>query len=200
LNKILTILLFSIIIADVSNDSLAVLIKDNKTQILKEVKYIDPLENKKLGIEINPLWTMFYDDGPSISGSISLFNLDKKAEIAIPFTYTTQKKYNNLIPKDVSFILDIQYRYFLGKYRKGLYIMTGARVASFKEVDYENSNLWDRMSYNKQGISFGIGYRIFGQSGWYWGCSLYLGKYYFGSERNSDSFLRIELLKFGKTF
>ncbi len=200
MNKILTILLFSIIIADVSNDSLAVLIKDNKTQILKEVKYIDPLENKKLGIEINPLWTMFYDDGPSISGSISLFNLDKKAEIAIPFTYTTQKKYNNLIPKDVSFILDIQYRYFLGKYRKGLYIMTGARVASFKEVDYENSNLWDRMSYNKQGISFGIGYRIFGQSGWYWGCSLYLGKYYFGSERNSDSFLRIELLKFGKTF
>ena len=54
--------------------------------------------------------------------------------------------------------------------------------------------------FNKQGISFGIGYRIFGQSGWYWGCSLYLGKYYFGSERNSDSFIRIELLKFGKTF
>ena len=141
MNKILTILLFSIIIADVSNDSLAVLIKDNKTQILKEVKYIDPLENKKLGIEINPLWTMFYDDGPSISGSISLFNLDKKAEIAIPFTYTTQKKYNNLIPKDVSFILDIQYRYFLGKYRKGLYIMTGARVASFKEVDYSDDRI-----------------------------------------------------------
>ena len=200
MNKILSILFFTFLVADVSNDSLAVLIQENKTQILKEVKYIDPLEDKKFGIEINPLWTMFYDDGPSLSGTISLFNLDKKAEIAIPFTYTTEEEYSGINQNDISFILDMQYRYFLDEYRKGVYIMAGVRHASFKEVDYQNSNIWDKASFNKQGISFGIGYRIFGQSGWYWGCSLYLGKYYFGSERNSDSFMRIELLKFGKTF
>ena len=56
------------------------------------------------------------------------------------------------------------------------------------------------LNYNKSGISFGVGYRIFGRNNLYWGCSIYYGKYYFGSDEGSDNFMNLEFFKFGKTF
>ena len=59
----------------------------------------------------------------------------------------------------------------------------------------------DDGSYNKGGISFGVGTRMFSEKGWYWGTSLYLGKYYFGEKDRGDSgFFQFELLKFGFAF
>ena len=50
------ILLFSILCsADISNDSLAIIVDEKTDLILNEVQYLDPLNGKVFGIEINPL-------------------------------------------------------------------------------------------------------------------------------------------------
>ena len=77
---------------DISNDSLAIVVDEKTNLILNEVQYIDPLNGKVFGIEINPLYTMFFDDGFNLSGTISNFSLSNFAEIAFPFKYTTIKK------------------------------------------------------------------------------------------------------------
>ena len=194
MKRFLIILLLSIINAEISNDSLATLVSQGKIEILEEVKYIDPLEGKIFGVEINPIYTMIYDaDGFSCSGTFSLFPKNQNAEIAFPFSYKSLPLFDSEFP----FLnIDAQYRYFLGKHRKGTYIMTGLRFSGFKD----RQDQFEESSYNKQGVSFGIGWRIFGRSGWYWGCSFYMGKYYFGSDNGSDGFMNLEFLKFGKTF
>ena len=68
---ILFISIISIIFSeDITNDSLSVLIKERTDLILEEV-YIDPLSGKRFGIELSPLYTMFFDD--ALSGSFSNF-------------------------------------------------------------------------------------------------------------------------------
>jgi len=196
MNRILIVILLSTINSQISNDSLAVLIEKGKVQILEEVKYLDPLIGKIGGIEINPLYSMFYsgNNKTSFSGTVSFFT--KKAEIAFPFSHR-YKAEDSLFQNFNSTMtnIDAQYRYFLGKYRKGLYIMGGIRFANYKTDGSYG------LPYTKQGLFFGIGYRIFSSSnGLYWGCSLYLGKHYFGSDNGSDGFMNLELLKFGKTF
>ena len=177
---------------DISNDSLAVLIKERTDLILEEV-YIDPLAEKKIGVEFSPLYSMFIDDG--LSGSFSIFNLSEVAEITFPFSYRT---YLGPGPGDMGekeriySYLDAQYRFFLGKHRIGRWIGAGLRFC----LDEDTVG-----SYNKGGISFGFGTRVFSEKGWYWGSSLYLGKYYFGEEDRGDSFFfKFELLKFGFAF
>ena len=184
------ILLSSILYSvDITNDSLAIIVDEKTDLILNEVQYIDPLNDKVFGIEINPLYTMFFDDGFNLSGTISNFSLSNFAEIAFPFKYSTVKENNKT---QSSLFIDAQYRYFLGKHRNGKYIMTGVRIY-FGEDSKGN--------YEKGGISFGIGERVFGQRGWYWGSSVYLGKYYFGDkDRESESFYNAEFLKFGFIF
>ena len=200
--------LFTFLFSNISNDSLAVLIRNSSNQILEEVEYIDPLEGKKFGFELNPLYTILYNKfGPSLSGTFSLFNVADKAEIAFPFSYRSRA--SSTLADSPTANLDVQYRYFLGKHREGFYIMPGLRFSYYKSGDYFD-NIFDddpefRSSYNKQGVSFGIGYRIFSKEGWYWGFSLYLGKHYFGSVKDSDrffsdSFINLELLKFGISF
>ena len=208
MKKSIILFLLSIVSANISNDSLAVLIKNSSNQILEEVEYIDPLEGKKYGFELNPLYTIFYNqDGFSLSGTFSLFNVDKKAEIAFPFSYRSRSY--SVFADSPTANLDIQYRYFLGKHREGFYIMPGLRLSYYKSGIYLENIFVDnppfRDSYYKQGISFGFGYRIFSREGWYWGFSLYIGKHYFGSVKDSDrffsdSFMNLELLKFGITF
>ena len=82
MNKILIVCLFSIVTAEISNDSLSVLINEGKVQILDEVTYVDPLVGKKMGVEINPLYTMVYDEDFNFSGTFSLFPKGQNAEIA----------------------------------------------------------------------------------------------------------------------
>ena len=181
---IILFLLSIIFPEDITNDSLSVLIKERTDLILEEV-YIDPLAGKKFGIELSPLYTMFFDD--ALSGSFSNFSLSDVAEITFPFSY---RKYIN--EERIYSYLDAQYRFFLGKHRIGRWIGTGVRFCS----DEDNEG-----SYNKGGISFGFGTRIFSERGWYWGTSLYLGKYYFGEkDRGASAFFQFELLKFGFAF
>ena len=60
----------------------------------------------------------------------------------------------------------------------------------------------------KIGLIFGIGYRIFGRNGWYWGTSLFGGRYFTDTESSiigagnagSKGIIDMELLKIGKTF
>ena len=194
----LIIFLLSTVNAEISNDSLAVLIEKGKIQILDEVKYNDPLKDKIGGIEINPLYSMIYsDDKFSFSGTVSFFPKDQKAEIAFPFSKKTRTDDFFQIDNGEATTLNIdaQYRYFLGEYRKGIYIMGGLRYSN-----HEEQNSFTDLQYNKSGVSFGVGYRIFGTKGLYWGCSLYYGKYYFGSDDGPGSFMNLEFFKFGKTF
>ena len=188
MKQIFILFFFSMIYADVTNDSLAVLIEKGNKEILDVVKYADPLEGKYAGIEINPLYMMWHsENGFSFSGTVSLFPENKNVEIAFPFaSFSTD---DNFFDK-ASFRLDAQYRYFLGKHRKGFHLISGLRHANFKD-------------YSRQGISFGVGYRVFAKNGLYWGTSFYAGRYYFGEELdeyNNDRFMNLEFFKFGKTF
>jgi len=49
----------------------------------------------------------------------------------------------------------------------------------------------------KLGITFGFGSRIFGKNGWYWGWSLYAGKYF---NIKDGVIIDYEFFKFGRTF
>ena len=188
---IILFLLAVIFPEDITNDSLSVLIKDRTDLILEEV-YIDPLDGKKFGIELSPLYSMFVSDG--LSGSFSSFNLSDAAEVTFPFSHRKYRRNNNEGETEYRYLtyLDAQYRFFLGKHRIGKWIGTGLRLC----LDEDSEG-----SYSKGGISFGFGTRILSEKGWYWGSSLYLGKYYFGKkDRGDSSFLQFELLKFGFAF
>ena len=193
------IFLISFIHTDVSNDSLAVLIEKGNTEILDVVKYKDPLVDKIGGVEINPLYSMLYSTGDRFcfSGTVSFFPKNQNAEIAFPFSKKTMTdNFFQISSGEANTInIDAQYRYFLGEFRKGIYIMGGFRYSSHDEQDSIIN-----LSYDKSGISFGVGYRIFGRKGFYWGCSIYYGKYYFGSDDGPGSFMNLEFFKFGKTF
>ena len=129
---------------------------------------------------------MFIDDG--LSGSFSNFSLSDVAEITFPFSYRTYRRMNDEGEMEDRYLtyLDAQYRFFLGKHRTGRWIGTGLRFC----LDEDNEG-----SYNKGGISFGFGTRVFSEKGWYWGTSLYLGKYYFGEiDRGPSAFFNFELL------
>ena len=186
------LLILSIIFPDeISNDSLAVLIKERTDLILEEV-YIDPLADKKFGVEFSPLYSMFVDDG--ISGSFSSFGLSDAAEITFPFSYRIYFRNNHLGEREerIYSYLDAQYRFFLGKHRIGRWIGTGVRFCVDEDPDGK---------YSKGCVSFGFGTRIFSEKGWYWGTSLYLGRYYFGEkDRGNSIFFNFELLKFGFAF
>lgn len=100
---------------------------------------------------------------------------------------------------------DAQYRQFLGKYRKGFYIMGGLRYSYLHGYDYNSHKV---QTDNKFGMTFGIGYRIFSKMGWYWGTSLFAGRYfkaqdlYLEGAYDSESKMiwDFELLKIGRTF
>ena len=189
MKQIFILFFFSMIYADVTNDSLAVLIEKGNKEILDVVKYIDPLEGKYAGIEINPLYTMWYSKtGFSFSGTVSFFPKNKNVEIAFPFASFSANMNNFFQAIKASFRLDAQYRYFLGEHRKGIYIMPGLRYAKFKDT-------------STPGLSFGVGYRVFAKNGLYWGMSFYAGRYLLDEDGISDRrFLNLEFLKFGKTF
>ena len=198
MKKILIIILTSMIHANISNDSLAVLINEGNIKILDEVKYEDPLINKIVGIEINPLYSMVNsEDKFSFSGTVSFYPKSQNAEIAFPFSKKTNTDdFFQIFDGEATTVnIDAQYRYFLGKYRKGTYIMAGLR---YSDRDEQNSII--SLNYNKTGISFGVGYRIFALNGLYWGCSIYYGKYYWGSDDGPSTFMNLEFFKFGKTF
>lgn len=184
---------------------------ENQKQILKEVTYVDPLVGKKYGVEFNPVYFLVsttQDKGFVLTGSFSLFSFKKNAEIAFPIYYAEGD--NDL----KVFHLDSHYRNFLGKHRNGFYISVGLRFTSLRGREGESffGFTWDESneitSASKIGLTFGIGYRKFGNNGWYWGTSLFGGRYFTEESTdflgagmaNSKSIIDMEILKIGKAF
>jgi hypothetical protein len=171
----------------------------------------EPLHNKKYGVEINLFRLLLLDEAQTFSGSISLFNVNRNAEIAFPFYFQKPKKSVDL----TEFTFDCHFRYFLGNTQNGFYISGFARYA-FLHGTLGSNNPFSQSSNiaaeeNKFGIGFGIGYRKFSYKGLYWGTSLSFGKYFIGENNKFyGDFLTIdddnkyifdwELLKFGWAF
>jgi len=187
------------------------LILKNQAKMMDEVIYEDPLAGKTYGVEFNPvgfLLSTTSDDGFSVAGSVSLFSVSEVAEIAFPFVYSTGSR------DYLQFSVDSHYRYFLGKHRKGFYLSSGLRFTHIEGQEENPYYYWGTeptnqvVSDNKLGLTFGIGYRKYGYNGWYWGMSLFGGRYftakvlnlYDGGLLDGKSIIDMELLKIGKMF
>lgn len=184
---------------------------DDKEKVQSETS---PIADKDIGIEVNPIYLiMSKKDNILLTGTISLFNISRKAELAIPLSYykTTDEEDNELKSQQV--IIDFQYRRFLKGIQKGFYFSGGLRYSY--NYGYDCDMWWDEdivknYARHKVGLSFGIGYRYFSPSGLYWGFSIYGGRYFTGTDVtflntqtltvSRDIFWDIELLKFGYAF
>lgn len=170
-----------------------------------------PLAGKTVGVELNLFRVLLVDEMPTASGSVTLFNVDRHAEISFPFYFQGQKKSTDLI----EFTLDCHYRYFLGNTQNGFYLSGFARYAYLKGrlgEDYLFGAPAGSISdENKVGVGVGLGYRKFSYRGLYWGASFSFGRYvvgennkfassFFSLDDDSEYILDVELLKFGWAF
>lgn len=191
-------------------------ISREEAEIYNEVvRYKEPLADKKFGVELNPAYLLssLANSYFVLSGGFSLFDVDRHAEIACPifFQSGTSKNEHQL----TLWNQDIQYRRFLGQHQDGFYISGGLR---FTHIRGESSDfyLWgigsgttsDIVTTDKLGAMFGIGYRFFSTSGFYWGTSIVYGAYFSADERtvygvnfdDTKTILDFEILKFGYAF
>ena len=174
---------------------------------------IHPLENKKYGVELNPVFLLVSTkDNKLITGTFSLFHVSRKAEIAFPFEYTsyTDDEWYDEKVDFTRFSLDVHYRKFLSGEQGGLYFSGGIRYSYVYGIDDDlwwDSDIAQYHTANKFGLCFGIGYRYFSSSGLYWGISLFGGKYFTDNEIwiGSTTFepsiiIDMEIMKFGYAF
>jgi hypothetical protein len=187
---------------------------DYQQRIYGEVKYVDPLANKRSGIEFNPAYLMLASANKDIviSGTYSRFDVDRKAELAFPFYYSNARPFGLFVDhkRTKLFTLDAVYRRFLGAHQNGFYFAIGTRYTHLKGETEETYDIFGDYvplikTTNKVGVLSGIGYRYFAKSGFYWGVSISAGRYLNGNTHLAGSdggklILDIELLKFGFTF
>lgn len=183
----------------------------------------EPLAGKNFGVEVNPfrLITLGATNNTSLSGSVSLFNVVRSAEIQIPIYYMDSPDEENDFYKDAFSLLtvDVHYRQFLGRTQNGFFLSGFGRLARLegyqgKWLDgvFGDSTIEDkRTSLLKFGAGVGLGYRIFSHRGLYWGSSISLGRYFNGGENrfrggfgslydDGKIIFDIELFKFGWAF
>lgn len=183
-------------------------IMEKQDRIYDEVKYIDPLVDKKFGIEFNPalfLIESLNKDDIVLRGGFSLFNIDRGAEVAFPIYYSKRKDSDDTTTTITT--IDCHYRKFLGKHQNGFYVSAGTRYAYIEGIkdDYYDKNV---ITANKLGLTFGIGYRYFSNKRFYWGTSLSIGRYFNDADKNFSNagidgakfILDMELLKIGIAF
>lgn len=175
-----------------------------------------PLADKTFGIEFNPVrlllgWTTSeIGNYTHLSGGVSLFAIDRHAEIAIPFLYVFGTS-NNIPLKILN--IDATYRRFMSGQQNGLYLSTGLRYAYVEgEESVSAGGHWipsgKQIVQSKAGIYVGIGYRYFSQSGWYGGTNILVGRFFSNDGRpivdvKTDYLkfiLDFELLKIGYAF
>ncbi len=183
-----------------------------------------PLQDKKYGIEFNFLRLIFFGSDSdflnhSLSGTFSLFYPKKKVEIAFPFFYSNPTvNWDDEYTEDSSLqqiTLDCHYRKFLGNSLNKFYIAGFIRYANLKGYEgygwFKGKDDDSVMSTeNKIGIGIGVGYRIFSYSGFYWGASISLGKYFIGKnnkfrdqtllDNDGEIIYNMEFFKFGYAF
>jgi len=182
-------------------------------KIYQEVEYTDPLAAKNFGIEFNPAYLLLAsaDDQVVISGGFSLFKPDRRAEIGFPIFFRSSNKENDDI---TTFSIDTHYRRFLGRHQGGFYLSGSVRYQYVKgredtdEIPFFNFDKGDVIALHKFGVGFGIGYRYFSRSGFYWGTSLTVGRYFTDTDKQivdfdlleGKGYIDMELLKFGYAF
>jgi len=179
----------------------------------QKIPSIEPLANKKYGIEFSPIRLLWGWTGEGIgrythlSGGFSLFAVDRHAEVAFPILCVLGTTYN--VP--FRFLnIDATYRRFLGDQQGGFYLSGGLRYAyaSGEELISYDVPAGNEIVQSKFGLYVGIGYRYFHHSGFYWGCNLVVGRYLgddsrlVGDADISDEIFLIdsELLKIGYAF
>lgn len=171
-----------------------------------------PLTDKKVGLEFNVFRLLLIDSYPTLSGGVSLFNINRHAELSMPFYFQGQKESSDLI--DIT--VDCHFRYFLGNTQNGFYLSAFARYAYLKGLlgdDYlfGASTTDTKSDASKLGVGVGIGYRIFSYRGLYWGTSISFGRYIVGENNkfasgfmsmddDNEYIFDFELLKFGWAF
>jgi len=184
-----------------------------------------PLQDKKYGVEFNFLRLLFFGSDTdylsrSLSGTFSLFYPKKKVEIAFPFFYSNPKiEWDDYYYGDNEsvrqILIDCHYRKFLGNSLNKFYIAGFIRYANlngYKDSYYEdNDDELKKSTEHKIGLGISVGYRIFSYSGFYWGMSVNVGKYFIGennifrdqflySDNDSEVIFNIEFFKFGYAF
>jgi len=174
----------------------------------------NPLKDKTFGVELNLFRLLSIDEAFTISGGFSLFDIDRRAELAFPIYIQLPQENYELTAVTV----DGHYRYFLGERQGGFYVSAFSRLAYLNGISNDNYSIDEnatiqgsKESVLKVGLGVGIGYRIFSYKGIYWGTSLSVGRYFIGKNDNfyssfldinddASMILDIELLKFGWAF
>ena len=164
----------------------------------------EPLAGKTFGVEFNPamaLGSLGGSDFIYLAGGASFFGISRSAEVAVPVLYYGTSEFNY-------FGVSGRYRKFLGRHQKGFFLSGGVsfRSVNTEIYDFDTDTTTDD-SFRNVGVSFGLGYRIFSHSGFYWGTSLSVGRY-FGDSDEVDSglvsggslLIDFEILKFGYAF
>jgi hypothetical protein len=192
-------------------------------KIYSEIHYVEPLANKTAGIELNlaRLLVSSGQDYLTVSGTFSLFNVSRSAELAFPIFYQQGTKKNtnsfNGTSYDIPLTLlnlDATYRQFLGQHQDGFYFSAGVRYTYIKGIEgadfiiFSFNNGGSEITTSKVGAYFGIGYRYFTKSGFYWGTNVIYGRYFSDDTRDiqevlfddSKTIIDIEILKFGFAF
>lgn len=181
-----------------------------------------PLENKIFGIEINPVRFLFFNDYKTISGTISIFSIHRKSEIAFPvYLYIADK--NTEISDNFCDVINIDchYRYFTNQIQNGPYVSAFTRFTHLNGYARSNYFFYNRKidKENKVGFGVGAGYRAFSRVGFYWGFSFNIGYYPITKSKrfagvsepvlyirefmpydDADIIFDVELLKFGWAF
>jgi hypothetical protein len=147
-----------------------------------------PLSYKTFGIGFNPLRLLSMQHQSSndferyLRAAISVFSIDRQAELAFPVQYMWGKYYNNTWR---DFYCEVTYRRFISCQQKGYYYSGGLRF-----LHIEGEELGSKMGYygplglgniivqNKIGIYAGFGYRHCSKNGMYWGSNIILGIYF----------------------
>jgi len=182
-------------------------------KIYQEVEYVEPLADKTFGLEFNPAYLLLAsaDDQVVISSGFSLFKANRHAEIAFPVFFRDSNKENDNI---TTLTIDGHYRRFLGRHQGGFYLSGSVRYQYVKgredtdEIPFFNFDKGDVITLHKFGVGFGIGYRYFSRSGFYWGTSLTVGRYFTDTDKQivdfdlleGKGYIDMELLKFGYAF
>jgi hypothetical protein len=183
------------------------------------VRYKEPLADKKFGIEFNPAYLLVSTSRSYLvlSAGVSLFEVDRNAEIAMPIFYQSGVDKNSGNYDLTLWNQDIVYRRFLGQHQDGFYIEGGLRYTHIKgQLENGISILGisfggttsETVTTDKLGGMFGIGYRYFSESGLYWGTSVVYGAYFSADEQDikgvfpddTKTILDFEILKFGIAF
>lgn len=186
----------------------------------------EPLGGRTQGIEFNALRLLMWEgENKSLSGTYSRFYTEQNVEIALPFMYSEGEQdlyYSYPIESAplthssdlMSITLDAHYRKYLGHTLDGFYLSGFTRAAHLSGLRNGTPSDGSRSgSETKLGLGVGVGYRIFSDSGLYWGMSLSVGRYLIGDSNvfvesesvsadldDEEVIFDVEFFKFGYAF